>query len=203
MADAAISPGRGFRDPPVDSAHAFRAILEAMAHPGRVVDFGPPIDPPGGAHLALAGVLLTLADPDTTVWLSPALDREPMRQWLRFHTGARLTHDPSAATFAAGHADELLAVMGQLAHGTAEYPDRSATLLVAVEAFDGAAPVRLSGPGNPAHVVLAARPAPEAFWRRLARNAQTFPLGLDCILCAQTSIAAVPRSNAVTPAGDV
>jgi alpha-D-ribose 1-methylphosphonate 5-triphosphate synthase subunit PhnH len=202
MDDAGAAPGRGFRDPPADSAHAFRAILEAMARPGRVLPFAPPIDPPGGAHLALLGVLLTLTDPETAVWLSPSLDREPVRQWLRFHAGARLVHEPSAADFAAGGARELLAVWDRLRRGEAEYPDRSATLLVTADDFATGGYVALSGPGNRETVTLRAAGVPREFWDRLAHNAATFPLGLDCILCAPDSIAAVPRSNAVHPGGE-
>jgi alpha-D-ribose 1-methylphosphonate 5-triphosphate synthase subunit PhnH len=196
MAETAIAPGRGFGDPPIDSAHAFRAILEAMARPGRIVPFAPHIDPPD-APLALAGVLLTLADPDTAVWLSPSLDGEALRQWLRFHAGARLTRDPASATFAAGRAHELLAAWDDLPQGEPEYPDRSATLLVTVDSFAAGRAVTLSGPGNLEAVTLRAEGVPDGFWNRLQRNFATFPLGLDCIFCAPDAIAAVPRSNAI------
>ena len=37
---------RGFADAAVESAHAFRSIMQAMARPGRVMDLDSRLEPP-------------------------------------------------------------------------------------------------------------------------------------------------------------
>ena len=83
MAQAALAGG--FTDAPRDAAHAFRAIMTAMARPGVILDIEGAA-PPEGLSPAAGAVLLTLCDPDTPVWLAPTLlgRRLKSRGWLRF-----------------------------------------------------------------------------------------------------------------------
>ncbi len=172
-----------FADPARDGARAFRAILDAMARPGRIH----PIDGPNAPELspAAAAVLLTLADTDTPVWL--AIDAA--RPWLSFHCGAPKADKPGCM-FAVGPW-ESLAPLDPYQPGTADYPDRSATLIVEMDelAAEGAT---LSGPGIDGTTTLSL-PDPAAM---RASNAR-FPLGLDFILCAGNSVACLPRSTRI------
>ena len=85
---AATSLLPGF-DNPVDDAQAvFRATLEAFAHPGRLESLPVSSGQPEGLSRALTALLLTLADPDTPVWL-PADVPAAARAFLRFHCGCR------------------------------------------------------------------------------------------------------------------
>ena len=79
----------GFANAPVQSAQTFRAVLNAMAHPGRIETVSAaqpplPMDPAAGA------MLLTLADHETKIFLAPSVDSDAIRSWLTFHTGAPL-----------------------------------------------------------------------------------------------------------------
>ena len=181
----------GFADPAVEAARAFRAILDAMARPGRIATLTG-ATAPAPASPALAAVLLTLADTTTPVHLAGGHDTSGLRDWLRFHTGAPLA-GRGAAAFAVGTWDALLP-LDDYAPGTAEYPDRSATLIVEVPhlAAEGA---RLSGPGieTAAHLSL---PDIAAF----RDNAARFPLGLDFILTCGDRLAALPRTTRVEAA---
>jgi alpha-D-ribose 1-methylphosphonate 5-triphosphate synthase subunit PhnH len=76
--------------------------------------------------------------------------------------------------------------------GTAEYPDRSATLIVECESLE-AAGARLTGPGIRGEARLDL-PETEAFFA----NARRFPLGLDFYFTAGDRVAALPRSTKVS-----
>jgi alpha-D-ribose 1-methylphosphonate 5-triphosphate synthase subunit PhnH len=181
----------GFTDPPVEAARAFRAILDAMARPGRIVVLAGAAAP-APASPALAAALLTLADTTTPVHLAGGHDTPGLRDWLRFHTGAPLT-DRAEAAFAVGTWDALLPLDGY-APGTAEYPDRSATLMVELP-WLAAEGVRLTGPGiqTVAHLSL---PDIAAF----RDNAARFPLGLDFVFTCGDRLAALPRTTRVEAA---
>jgi len=123
------------------------------------------------------------------VHLAGPHDSPDLRDWLGFHTGAPLGPKGSA-TFAVGLWDALLPLDDYPA-GSAEYPDRSATLIVELPRLgnDGA---RLTGPGiaRACHLSL---PDLAAF----QDNAARFPLGLDFLFTCGAQIAALPRSTLV------
>ncbi|MEM8843183.1 MAG: phosphonate C-P lyase system protein PhnH [Pseudomonadota bacterium] len=185
----AISLDGGFADAPIDAAHAFRAVLNAMARPGVVETIGG-AQPPAPLSPAAGSVLLTLCDPEAPVHLAGASDTPAVRDWLAFHTGAPVS-TPETAMFALGRWEDLLP-LDRLAIGTPEYPDRSATLIVEVPGFDTGQPARLTGPGI-ADAVDFTLPAIEMF----QRNSVLFPLGLDFIFAAGNQVAALPRTSKV------
>lgn len=179
----------GFANPAHDAAHAFRAAMTAMAQPGTIQTVTGPV-PPAPLSVAAAVLLLTLCDPDTRVHLAGGHDTPNVRRWLTFHTGAQIT--PSRdCTFAVGDWAALLPLTDYPA-GTPEYPDRSATLIVAMSALAAEGAV-LSGPGirDTARLSL---PDPQP----LRANAARFPLGIDLFLTAGDRLAALPRSTRIT-----
>lgn len=177
----------GFRDAPVEAAHAFRAALEAMARPGRVQTIAG-AKPPAPLSAAAGTLALTLCDPETPVWLAPSLATDAIRGWFAFHTGAPLT-TRGAAMFAFGRWDEMLPVT-DFAIGTPEYPDRSATLIVEVAEMGTAH--RLSGPGIETEHRLS---VPEL--AVFQANAALFPLGVDVYLACGDRLAGLPRTTKV------
>src|SRR5215469_15200282 len=89
-----------FADPVRASQAVFRAVMDAMAHPGTIVATDELTRAPQPLGLAAAAVALTLLDYETPMWLDPALAQSPdVAAWLRFHTGAPLTDDPRQAAF--------------------------------------------------------------------------------------------------------
>jgi alpha-D-ribose 1-methylphosphonate 5-triphosphate synthase subunit PhnH len=180
----------GFTDAPRDSAHAFRAVMEAMARPGRIAtQTGATATAPAPVSPAAATVLLTLCDPDTPLWLAPSHDSAPLRAWLAFHTGAPLA-GPQDCRFALGTWPALHPVE-RFAIGTPEYPDRSATLIVEQPTLLNEGPA-LSGPGIREQARLNL-PETHAF----QRNAALYPLGFDCLFTSGNRLAALPRSTRI------
>lgn len=178
----------GFTDPATQSAHAFRALLEAMARPGRIFPIGG-ATPPAPLSQAAGAVLLTLADPGTPLHLAGRYDSADIRDWIRFHTGAPLVTADQAIFALGAWAD--LQPLDRFAIGDAAYPDRSATLIVEREAL-AAADYRLRGPGIETEASLNL-PEAEAF----QHNNSLYPLGFDVIFTSGTRIAALPRSTRV------
>lgn len=181
----------GFADPARDGARAFRALLDAMARPGVVRALSAPPRPPAPLSAAAAAAALLLADGDAPVWLAPGHDEPAVAAWLRFHAAA-----PAAAPgllrlgrWAAMPTPEDAAL------GDQAYPDRSATLIVEVDALEEGAGRRLTGPGVDGARRLAVAGLDDRFWAARTLNHARFPLGFDVILTAGDRLAALPRTT--------
>ncbi len=179
----------GFANPAIQSAHAFRSVMEAMARPGTLQEISS-AEPSAPLSKAAGAVLLTLCDTDTGVYLAGEADCDPVRAWLAFHTGAPLT-GPSHCVFAVGTWDALNP-LSAYPIGTSEYPDRSATLIVeCAELVQTGA--TLTGPGIKSNAALS---VPDI--DTLQENSALFPLGLDFIFTCGDRLAALPRSTQVS-----
>src|SRR5258708_22331884 len=91
MADALLA---GFTEPVADAQRAFRAVLDAIAHPGRIVAIAGPAEAPPPVFRATAAIGLTLFDFETPLWLDAASDVPAGRGWPQFHTRAPITAGP-------------------------------------------------------------------------------------------------------------
>jgi alpha-D-ribose 1-methylphosphonate 5-triphosphate synthase subunit PhnH len=182
----------GFADPVLDAQRCFRAVLEAMSRPGRVLRAGAGLAPPAPLCPAAGAVLLTLADADTPLWLDAGAAVE---SWARFHCGCPVVAEPGAALFAlACGAPPPLAA---LEAGTDEDPHRSATLILQVTALEPGAVWRLTGPGIEREHRLRVEGLPAGFLAAWRANRARFPRGVDVILCAGERLAALPRTVAI------
>jgi alpha-D-ribose 1-methylphosphonate 5-triphosphate synthase subunit PhnH len=179
----------GFADPIADAQGCFRAVLDAMARPGTLTRAGEGMTPPRPVDRATAAVLLTLVDHDTRLWVQPAL--HPACDWIAFHCGAGFTDAPAQAAFAVAME---LPDLTKFAPGTHEQPELSTTLVVQVSSLRDGARYRLRGPGLPDVGALTVRGLPDDFADIWHYNHAGFPLGVDLILCAGITIAALPRS---------
>ena len=178
----------GFANPPLDAARAFRAVMQAIARPGTIHKLAGAV-PPAPLSEAAATILLTLCDAETPVHLADAADCPEVRAWLAFHTGAPVSGRDSCM-FAVGPWNALIPLSG-FPIGTAEYPDRSATLIVESEALQQSG-ATLTGPGIQSTNRLSL-PDIDAF----QANHALFPLGLDFLFTCGNRIAALPRSTCV------
>ncbi|HEY9621315.1 MAG TPA: phosphonate C-P lyase system protein PhnH [Crinalium sp.] len=183
----------GFQNAVHDAQTTFRALLEALAHPGRSCPIPLTTTPPPGITSAFAAACLTLLDLETQVWLQPGSDIE---SWLRFHTGCRFTNEPQQANFAVIWEADRLPSLQAFNSGTAEYPESSTTLLIQVERLVGGETVVLQGPGILGERAIAPR-LPTQFWQQWSSNHHTYPLGVDVFLFDQTHVMGLPRTIAI------
>jgi alpha-D-ribose 1-methylphosphonate 5-triphosphate synthase subunit PhnH len=182
----------GFADPVGEAQATFRAVLDAMARPGRPHTVGERLTAPAPLDQATAAVLLTLVDNETPLWLDAAA--ASARDWLAFHCGAAIIEAPDKAAFAVALSMPDLA---GLPIGTHEAPEASATLILQIATLGTGARYRLSGPGLREPALLAARGLPTDFAAAWQRNHTQYPCGVDIILCAGATLAALPRSVSI------
>jgi len=178
----------GFADAPVQSARAFRAVLDALSRPGVIVMLAGAA-PPAPLSAAAGVLVLTLVDGTTPLHLAGGHDTPALRDWITFHTGAPLV-GPAEAVFVIG-IWEALQPVSRFAIGRADYPDRAASLIVEMPRLE-ASGARLTGPGiaTEAHLSL---PEVAAF----QANRALFPLGFDTYLTCGSRLAGLPRSTRV------
>ncbi len=178
----------GFTDAPVQSARAFREILEAMARPGTIRRVSGATSP-APLSVAASVALLVLTDPTTRLHLAGRADCPAVRDWVSFHTGAPFVRAEDA-DFALG-TWEALHPVDRFRIGQPDYPDRSATLIVECDRLVNHGPA-LTGPGIETATWLNL-PETAAF----RANRALFPLGFDTIFAAGDRIAGLPRSTRV------
>jgi alpha-D-ribose 1-methylphosphonate 5-triphosphate synthase subunit PhnH len=189
------SPAVTAADPALATQAVFRALIKASARPGTVRPIVPAAAAPAPLTGAVAAIALCLLDYETPYWLDAPLAQAPeVTQWLKFHTGAPVTTEPSRAAYA------LVAEPGQLigfeefALGSIEYPDRATTLVLQVDRFEAGETLTLSGPGIQGTRQFSAAPLPADFRARLVANRELFPRGVDLVLATNDAVAVLPRS---------
>ncbi|GAB3393224.1 phosphonate C-P lyase system protein PhnH [Humibacter soli] len=224
---SAAIPSPGFADPTRDAQSAFRALLDALAHPTRDYPLSGPAEPPIGLGRGLAAVALTVLDEDSTVWLGALADDAEVVAWLDFHTGSRRVADVGEADFAFA-TPATAPMLAGLRLGTDEAPHLSTTLVLDVrQGVDGTQPTDgaaddtprfvAEGPGVNGRAELAASwigswragkdqaAAPDAgaaeFLAEWRANGALFPRGADLLIVGDDSVSALPRTTRLTASG--
>jgi alpha-D-ribose 1-methylphosphonate 5-triphosphate synthase subunit PhnH len=192
----------GFSEPVFDAQEVFRAVMDAMARPGKIVDLIEKTAPPAPLSPEAGAIALCLFDHETPVWLDAGLAGTPeVGDWLRFHTGAPFVTEPNEAAFALVSDPSRMPVLAAFRQGTADYPDRSTTLIVTVETLDGLDPITLRGPGIKDTARMSPKPLPVGFIDQAAANHALFPRGVDMLFVTGGKLAALPRSTRTAAQG--
>jgi alpha-D-ribose 1-methylphosphonate 5-triphosphate synthase subunit PhnH len=187
----------GLVDPIVDGQRVLRAVLEAMARPGRVLSVTGPVESPAPLDPATTALCLALIDLDTALWLDAAAASPAVLEYVSFHCGAPPAAGPSEARFAVVADPASMPPLDAFEARDDEEPERSATLIVQVGGFQTGLGRRLRGPGIQGEAWLGVSGLTPAFWDQLRHNHMCFPRGVDVILAAGHQIAALPRSTRV------
>lgn len=187
----------GFADPVFESQRVFRGVLDAMAEPGRMIALDGAPSAPAPLHPATVAIALALLDFETPVWLDGTAGTLEAVAHLRFHCGCPMVDDPARARFGIIADPRAMPQIAAFDAGTDEYPDRSATLIVQVERLRVGCGLGLSGPGIADEARLEVSGLPPAFWEAMRANHARFPRGVDVLLTAGTSLAALPRTTRI------
>lgn len=182
-----------FAQPVFDSQRTFRELLQAMARPA--VPRALPVLPPSPAPIAPAAmaIVLTLCDASTSLWLQQP-EEEAIRH-MRFHAGLKPVEQPRHADFALITDPATMPPLEAFALGDSRYPDRSASLVIQVDAIDAGRGNRFAGPGiRDAETVAIDGLAPD-FWQWRAALAAQLPLGIDLFFVAGQQVLALPRTT--------
>lgn len=182
----------GFADQALGAQATFRCLLEAIAHPGRIVPAPKSLPAPPAPLLAPGyAAALTLLDFETPLWLDDQLGVPAVLETLRLQCGCPMAPAPEASFALLAGTDVPLAAFDQ---GTPEYPDRSATLIWQVEDLASGRGVLLTGPGIRESTRLHVTGLPADFWAQWTANHAQFPLGVDIVFVTADRLAALPRS---------
>lgn len=182
----------GFADPALGAQATFRCLLQAIAHPGRIVMAPDGLPTPPAPLLAPTyAAALTLLDFETPLWVEPSLATPAVIDSLRLQCGCPIATQATASFALLTGSGAPLAAFHQ---GTAEYPDRSATLIWQVESLAAERGVLLTGPGIRTGTPLHIGGVPADFWAQWGMNHRQFPLGVDVVFVTADRLAALPRS---------
>jgi alpha-D-ribose 1-methylphosphonate 5-triphosphate synthase subunit PhnH len=188
----------GFADPVLHSQGAFRAVMDALANPGTPQKLITPPSIRSSIPAELASVLLTLSDHDTSIWLDDILRADAaVLEFVNFYAGSPVVREPGRAVFAFATGAEHLPDLDQFNLGTQEYPDRSTTIVLAVEALTGGQTLITRGPGIKDHGHISPLGLPEDFVSQWAANRALFPRGVDLLLVAQGQVMGLPRTTRI------
>lgn len=187
----------GFDAPVADAQTCFRAILDAMAHPGRVVRGAPAGFATGALAPALAAACLTLLDPDAPVWLGDGPRRAEIAEWIAFHTGAGIVAAPQDAAFAIITDPTAAPPLRAFRWGTDVSPETGATLLIETLRLTPGGRWILRGPGIAAATRLEVEGLAAGFIEERRGMVGAFPRGVDIVLTAGVELAALPRTTTI------
>jgi alpha-D-ribose 1-methylphosphonate 5-triphosphate synthase subunit PhnH len=189
----------GFAEPVLQAQQGFRALMDALANPGTIQPLAFELAPPAPLTRELAAAALTMCDHDSPVWLDPSLlESDAVVAWLKFHTGAPIVTDPTAAQFALVSDLSAMPVLAHFALGNDEYPDTSTTVILAVPSLAQGESLTLKGPGIKGETMAAPTGLPEDFVVQWADNRAQFPRGVDLLLVAGGQVLGLPRTTRIS-----
>ncbi|MEO0544120.1 MAG: phosphonate C-P lyase system protein PhnH [Pseudomonadota bacterium] len=191
----------GFDNPVIDAQAVFGSVMSALARPGTIQPLSSNAHAPSPLNRGTAQIALTLFDADSAIYIDAPLRDETSVAWLKFHTGATITEEKAVAHFAILSGPSAMVGLDSFAQGSQEYPDRSTTLIVQVDGFDGVPRWQLTGPGINGATQMSPLAVPNTTSEVWARNNRLFPRGVDAIFAGPETLAALPRTTRISPLG--
>ena len=191
-------PLAGFENPVQDAGLVFRKVLDAMSHPGKVVEMGDLPEAPTPLFRTTAAVCLALVDYETPLWVDSVIAESGQAMaHIRFYCGCPMIATPTDASKALVTSISHVKNLDRFNIGTDERPDTSTTVIVQVGHVKAGEGVRLTGPGIETERLLSVAGGNDDFWQAVHNNTHLFPRGVDLILTTPTSVVCLPRTTQV------
>lgn len=182
-------------DAAFDTQRVFRAVLDAMSRPGKIVSIETDEKHPAALEPATAAIARCVFDHDTEVWMGDGIAGVDVFDFLKFNSGCPMTKSSMIADFAIACSRSGLPEVSQFKQGSELFPDRSTTLIVQVPDLETGASLRLTGPGIRTENSLSVAGVPDYFWQARREQTEIFPRGVDIVFATGDRIVALPRST--------
>jgi alpha-D-ribose 1-methylphosphonate 5-triphosphate synthase subunit PhnH len=187
----------GFENPVLGPQQTFRAILEAMAHPGMLVKIKSKLYIPELLNPASAAVCLTLFDDETPLWTDLSWNSSAVN-WFQSQCGCSVVTESCMAHFALITQPSAMPSLDDFKIGDEEHPESAATLILQVDRFNDDNHKILSGPGIKTTTHFSPEGIRPQFWKEWQLQAALFPLGADVFFTCNDILAALPRTTQVS-----
>ena len=182
----------GSDDPAVGSHQAFRAILAAMEHPGRLVTIREYPFAPAVFNSATAATCLTLLDEETPVWTD--IDWcNPAIGWLQSGGGSSVVTEPCMAKFAIVTRPAAMPSLECFRIGRYERGEKATTLVVQVEDIYPVADNQSSRISGDKTSRLEIKGVADIFWYQWRQLSFLHPMGIDIFLTCDDVLTALPK----------
>jgi alpha-D-ribose 1-methylphosphonate 5-triphosphate synthase subunit PhnH len=183
----------GFGDPVHHGQQTFRALLNALARPGRISRLPAPMGKVDGFGPAAAAFALALLDFETPVWLDQT--SRGAASFLRFHCGCAIVDDTRRASFAFARGFDALPELTRFALGTDLEPEISTTLVIEVDDLYEDGPLLLTGPGIERQHRIGVSGFDAGRTAERAALHELFPRGIDIFLTCGERVCGLPRTT--------
>jgi len=187
----------GFYDSAFGFCQDFRAIFDAMEHPGELVTMRVYPCVPAAFNSATAAVCLTLLDDGTPVWTD--IDwRNPVISWLQLGCGSSVVTEPCMAKFAIITMPAVMPSLENFRVGRYEYCEKATTIVVQVDDILLDADDRYSNITEAKISQLALKGVPKNFRYQWQQLFSRYPLGIDIFITCDDVLIALPKPNLKT-----
>ncbi len=188
----------GSDDPAVESHQAFRAILDAMEHPGRLVTIREYPYAPAVFNSASAATCLTLLDDETPVWTD--IDwRNPAIGWLQSGCGSSVVTEPCMAKFAIITRPAAMPPLEYFRVGRYEHCEKATTIVVQVEDIYPVADHQNSNVAGNRNSRLDLKDVADIFWCQWRQISFLHPMGIDIFFTCEDVLTALPKMTRIEP----
>ena len=184
--------GGGFDDEVRGTQQTFRAIRDAMEHPGQLVTILENPHAPEVFNPASAATCLTLLGYETPVWTDIELNN-PAISWLQVGCKSSIVTEPCMAYYAIITKPASIPALDYFRIGPYEYPEKETTLIVQVDDI-------IPGTGQDHSNVLVYKTAwleikgiTDKFWHQWRQLSRLNPLGINIFFTCDDVLLALPK----------
>lgn len=186
-------------DSSTDEQAVLRAVVDALTHPGRLLELPVAPVPPATIGPAAAALCLTLCDSRTPLWLDKGASAAA--GYFQRHVQCPIVESPADARYALIVDPLDMPDLAEFNQGSSDRPDRATALIVEVERLRVDARLSIVMPGAPTVEHVAMDGLPDGFWSRWEASRSQFPMGVDVLFTCGRVLCGLPRLARVETTG--